>query len=166
VLAGDEALEQAVRERGFVTETRDSGASGTSCVRIVPEHPVDQRKPYLAFLMEAAVDQPAIAEVFRRIGEYMAVVYRETEHLLETGLEQRFLFGRFVKAAHCFDLMQEGAARREPALEFVAADSEMAYTPLMKELDADPAYTVAQFGQAIGAIYFGNLGVLATNGER
>jgi hypothetical protein len=62
-----------------------------------------------------------------------------------------------VKVARVFDLMQEGAARREPELEFVAADSNMAYTPLMRALDADPEYTVAQFGQAVGAVYFANL---------
>jgi hypothetical protein len=27
----------------------------------------------------------------------------------------------------------------------------------MRQLEADPEYTVAQFAQAIGAIYFGNL---------
>jgi hypothetical protein len=34
----------------------------------------------------------------------------------------------------------------------------MANTPLMKQLEADPEYTVAQFAQAVGAVYFGNLG--------
>ena len=61
----------------------------------------------------------------------------------------------------CFALMQEGAARRNPRVKFIAADSEMAYTPLMKALAADPDYTVAQFGQAIGAVYFGNMGLPA-----
>ncbi|MFW5698913.1 MAG: hypothetical protein ACOCYN_03580 [Planctomycetota bacterium] len=117
------------------------------------------RKPYLAWLMKRADSEPAVAEVFRIIGENMAVVYRETEHILRTGLTERFLFGRFVKSATTFRLMQEGAARREPELRFVVADSSMAYTPLMQELDRDPHYTVAQFGQAIGAVYFGNLGL-------
>jgi hypothetical protein len=147
----DLALE--IADRGFVVE--DGG------VKTVPEEPIDQRKPYLAFLMERAATDPEIAEVFRTIGEYMAVVFDETEHILRTGLDERFLFGRFVKMPACFALMQEGAARRNPRVHFVAADSEMAYTPLMQALAADPDYTVAQFGQAIGAVYFGNMGLPA-----
>ena len=145
-------LIEEIERRGFIVE------EGARLMRLVPESPVDQRKPYLAHLMELAETVDEAAEVFRTIGEYMAVVYAETEHLLETGLKQRFLFGRLVKSARCFELMREGASRRE-SVELVAADSEMAYTPLMKALDADPHYTVAQFGQAIGAIYFANLGL-------
>jgi len=147
----DLALE--ITDRGFVIE--DGG------LRTVPEAPIDRRKAYLAFLMERASTEPEIAEVFRTIGEYMAVVFDETEHILQTGLDERFLFGRFVKMPECFALMQEGAARRNPRVRFVAADSEMAYTPLMQALAADPEYTVAQFGQAIGAVYFGNMGLPA-----
>ncbi len=144
-------LVEEIERRGFVVE------EGARLMRRVPESPVDMRKPYLAYLMGLAETSEEVAEVFRTIGEYMAVVYAETEYLLGTGLRQRFLFGRFVKVARCFELIKEGAARRE-AVELIAADSEMAYTPLMKELDGDPHYTVAQFGQAVGAIYFGNLG--------
>jgi hypothetical protein len=32
----------------------------------------------------------------------------------------------------------------------------MANTPLMKQLDSHPEFTVAQFAQAIGAVYFAN----------
>lgn len=152
----------AFAEMGFVEEA--DGPKGT--LRHVPESPVDRRKPYLAHLMSLVDSDPEVAEVFRRIGEYMAVVYRESEYILQTGLTQRFLFGRFVKVARCFELMQEGASRRERDLEFVAADSNMAYTPLMKALDAEPDYTVAQFGQAIGAVYFGNLGLITAAGTR
>ena len=152
----------AFAEMGFVEEHQ--GHSGT--LRFVPESPVDRRKPYLAHLMSLLDAEPAVGEIFRRIGEYMAVVYRESEYILRTGLTRRFLFGRFVKVAICFELMQEGASRREPDLELVAADSNMAYTPLMKALDAEPEYTVAQFGQAIGAVYFGSMGLRAAIGAR
>ena len=145
-------LVREIAARGYVV---DEGS-----VRVVPESPVDQRKPYLAYLMERAESEAEVAEIFRIIGEYLAVVFDETEHILSTGLDQRFLFGRFVKIPLCFALMQEGAARRNPLVQFVAADSEMAYTPLMTALDADPNFTVAQFGQAIGAIYFGNMGLI------
>ncbi len=144
-------LAQEISSHGFVVE--EGG------LKVVPEEPVDQRKAYLAFLMERATSEPEIAELFRTIGEYMAVVFDETEHILRTGLDERFLFGRFVKMPECFALMQEGAARRNPGVTFIAADGEMAYTPLMKALAADPEYTVAQFGQAIGAVYFGNMGL-------
>jgi hypothetical protein len=35
-----------------------------------------------------------------------------------------------------------------------AADDTIAFTPLMLDLKSDPVHTVAQFGQAIGAVYF------------
>ena len=157
-------LQDGIVAEGFVVEKpapQEKGATGNgNPLRIVPESPVDQRKPYLAYLMALAKTDNTAAEIFRTIGEYMAVVYEETEHLLETGLTQRFLFGRFVKVARCFELICEGAATRAPDLSLIAADSSMAYTPLMRALDADPDYTVAQFGQAIGAVYFGNLGLI------
>ncbi|MFW5685926.1 MAG: hypothetical protein ACOC0O_04660 [Spirochaetota bacterium] len=157
IVQGDPELRDAVERSGFVAVT---GAESAECRRVVPETPNDLRKPYLAWLMERSASHAGLGEVFRTIGEYMAVVYEESEHLLGTGLTQRFLFGRFVKQAHVFELMQAGAERRSPELRFVAADSEMAYTPLMRELDTHPDYSVAQFGQAIGAIYFGNLGLI------
>ena len=146
-------LVREIEQAGFVAE------EGARLMRFVPESPVDKRKPYLAYLMDLAETVEEIAEVFRTIGEYLAVVYAETEYLLGTGIRQRFLFGRFVKIARCFELLQEGATRRD-SVELIAADSEMAYTPLMKELDSDSTYTVAQFGQAVGAIYFANSGRL------
>lgn len=150
-------LVKRIQAEGFVAEE----GTGESTIRIVPETPVDRRKSYLAHLFTLARTEPEAAEVFRRIGEYLGVVYRESERILGTGLRRRFLFGRFVKTAHVFDLLKEGAARREPELELVAADGEMAFTPLMRALDADPHYTVAQFGQSVGAIYFANLGLRA-----
>jgi len=63
------------------------------------------------------------------------------------------LFGRFVKHKRCFELMQEGANARNP-VTFVAGDGNLAFTPLMLDLKNDPAHTVAQFGQAVGAAYF------------
>lgn len=151
-----------IEELGFVRARENE--PGTE--RFVPESPKDQRKPYLAYLMDLADREEAVAVVFRFIGDAMAVVWRETEHILNTGLKDRYLFGRLVKVARCFELMQEGASRREPALRLVAADSEIAYTPLMAELAAHPEYTVAQFGQAVGAIYFGNLALVRRGHNR
>ena len=68
-------LAMEIENRGFVV------AQGG--IRVVPEGPIDQRKAYLAFLMEHAATDPEVAEVFRTIGEYMAVVFDETEHILQ-----------------------------------------------------------------------------------
>ena len=141
--------------RGFIRKEPDAHGE----MWYVPEAPDDMRKPFLAHLMDLALADDEVAGIFRRIGEYIAVVWQESEHILKTGIEKRFLFGRLVKVQRCFELMQEGAAERAPRLELIAADSEMACTPLMKQLAASDEYTVAQFGQAVGAIYFGNLGI-------
>ena len=103
--------------------------------------------------------QPVCQEIFREVGEYLAVTWRETGYILQPETPDRTLFGRFVKLPACFALMCEGAGRREPALRQYAADSGLANTLLMKQLDAHPDYTVAQFAQAVGAIYYGCLGL-------
>lgn len=124
---------------------------------IVPVQPVDRRKEALEFFMERAERDPDCQDIFREIGEAMAVVWRETDFILRPEAEERSLFGRLVKRPACFRLIQEGAARREPELRLLAADSSLANTPLMKQLDAHPDYTVAQFAQAVGAVYYGCL---------
>ena len=128
---------------------------------VVPTEPKDLRKPCLEFFMAKAAepDHPACAEIFRTIGEYLAVTWLETNYILHPETAERSLFGRLVKNNTCFRLMCEGAARREPALKQYAADTSLANTPLMQQLDRHPDYTVAQFAQAIGAIYFGCLGL-------
>lgn len=64
-----------------------------------------------------------------------------------------------VKEPACFRLLCEGAARREPELRLLAADGSLANTPLMRQLAARPDCTVAQFAQAVGAVYYGCLGL-------
>jgi hypothetical protein len=150
--ASKPALIDAASSEGYLSEVSD----GNVRITIVPESPKDMRKGYLAYLMKQAETEPLIANVFRDIGEFLALTWIETERILGTGLRTRFLFGRLVKSSLCFELMQEGARRRVPELTLIAADSGMAYTPLMKQLDASEDFTVAQFGQAIGAVYFAN----------
>ncbi len=48
---------------------------------------------------------------------------------------------------------------------FELADGGMANTVLMKQLEADEHYTVAQFAQAVGVIYFGNQGLIENSME-
>ena len=120
----------------------------------VRQSPNDMRKPLLEYLMRLAADgDPAAEEIFREIGEFLAVTTEETEWMLAPKSRARILFGRFVKHKRCFDLMQEGAAARND-VRFVAGDGTLAFTPVMLELKNDPMHTVAQFGQAVGAAYF------------
>ena len=153
-------LVDEIRKAGLIRAQGD----GDRVLEVVPESPQDMRKALLAHLMELTTREhdAATERVFREIGMFLAVVWQETEYILQTGINSRFLFGRLVKVSRCFELMCEGAAEREQQVELIVADGEMAFTPLMKALDAEPDYTVAQFGQAIGAVYFGNLGLLQT----
>lgn len=120
----------------------------------VRQTPNDMRKPLLEHLMRLASEGDAAAEeIFREIGEYLAVTFEESEWMLAPKSRERILFGRFVKHKRCFELMQEGASARNN-VQFVAGDGTLAFTPVMLELKNDPVHTVAQFGQAVGAAYF------------
>lgn len=129
---------------------------------VVPTEPKDMRKPCLEFFMKKAgePEHPVCADIFRQVGEYLAVTWEETDYILKPEAKERSLFGRLVKSPVCFQLMCEGAKGRVPELNQYAADGGLANTALMKQLDAHPDYTVAQFAQAVGAIYFGCLGLL------
>ena len=128
---------------------------------IVPVAPKDMRKSALEFFMKKAAEGHSVcSRIFREIGTYLAVTWQETEYFLHPEAKERSLFGRLVKVPACFALMNEGARERVPSLNQYAADSSLANTDLMKQLDAHPDYTVAQFAQAVGAIYFGCLGLL------
>jgi hypothetical protein len=126
---------------------------------IVPTEPVDLRKPFLQHLMDLAskAEDQSCAQIFIDIGKFLAVTWAESELIMNPKVKSRVLFGRLVKNQRCFDLMKQGANELYPDLVFEVADGSIANTPLMRQLEADPEYTVAQFAQAIGAIYFGNL---------
>lgn len=122
---------------------------------VIPTAPEDLRKPCLERLMElAAAGDGDAEEVFCRIGEHLALAVGEMDFLLSPGPRERFLFGRFVKSEACFRLLCEGFARRAPEHRLVAADENLACTPLMRQLARRQDVTVAQFGQAVGALYF------------
>ena len=65
----------------------------------------------------------------------------------------RYLFGRVVKEPAGCRLLQEGCREGVPERVLEAADEELSVTPLMQALAAK-GVTVAQFGQAIGAMYY------------
>lgn len=123
---------------------------------LVPTEPADLRKPCLEHLMNLAAEGNEDAcEVFRTVGENLAHMSLEIDYALRPENNVRWLFGRFVKNPRCFELIQEGCRRLMPQLELRAADDDMAVTPLMRQLAAWEGVTVAQFAQAIGAIYYG-----------
>ena len=116
--------------------------------------PAEKRKPCLAHLMtQAAQGNAAAQEVFRRVGRHIGQINREMAPLLLPRTNVRYLFGRFVKEPACFRLLQEGCREIVPELVLEAADEELSVTPLMQALAAK-GVTVAQFGQAIGAMYY------------
>ena len=117
--------------------------------------PRDLRKPCLEQLMRsAAKGDEAAREIFRRIGGNLARMTREMEYLLDTGSKSRYIFGRFVKEPACFELIREGFKELLPDMELQAADDSLALTTLMEQLAGRGDVTVAQFAQAVSAIYF------------
>ena len=149
--AREQELMDEVMEKGIFAMSKD--------VLAVPTAPKDMRKPALEFFMKKAAEgsSEVCRQIFREIGTFLAVTWQETEYILHPEAKERSLFGRLVKVPACYDLINEGAQARAPQLVQYAADSSLANTDLMKQLDAHPDYTVAQFAQAVGALYFGCL---------
>ena len=141
-------LYEEMFEKGFIIEHDGS--------LYVPTEPVDLRKPFLEHIMSLPERErcPVCDRIFKKIGEYLAVVWLETEKILSPRTKERVLFGRLVKNKTCFKLMQQGARKVAPEMVLSVADADMANTRLMKQLKTHPDYTVAQFAQAVGAIYF------------
>lgn len=116
--------------------------------------PPEMRKSCLAYLMEqAAAGNGAAQSVFRQIGRGVGQISREMRYLMRPRTDVRYLFGRFVKHPACFRLLQQGCREIVPDLRLEAADEDLTCTPLMRQLPAHNV-TVAQFGQAIGAMYY------------
>ena len=139
-----------VREYGF---TEERGA-----VLSIITAPEDMRKPCLEHIMNAATyGDEAACEIFRRVGANLAQLTKEMEYLLDTGTDRRFLFGRFVKNESCFRLIREGFAEVMPEVSLIAADEGLARSGLMRQLAAREDVTVAQFAQAVSAIYYSRM---------
>ena len=120
--------------------------------------PEDMRKPCLEHIMNAAADgDKAACEIFRRVGANLAQLTSEIEYLLDTGTDRRFLFGRFVTDESCFRLIQAGFAEVMPGVSLIAADDSLARSGLMRQLAARDDVTVAQFAQAVSAIYYSRM---------
>lgn len=147
-------LFRELQDLGFAVERKVGASTGW----YVPTEPVDRRKAFLEHMMtlpDREKDETN-RKIWREIGEAVAVTLLETKRILEPGSDERFLFGRMVKNRGCFDLMVEGGRRIKSDISLVVAGTGMANTPLMKQLERHPEFTVAQFAQAIGAVYFAN----------
>ncbi len=117
-------------------------------------HPEDLRKPCLAHLMQMADNgNPVAQEVFRQIGRNLGIICREADDLLHPVSRRRFLYGRFVRSETCFRFIQEGCSETAPSFMLVVPDENLACSPLMRQLADRTGTSIAQFGQAIGAIY-------------
>ncbi|HET6450984.1 MAG TPA: hypothetical protein VFI08_06715 [Spirochaetia bacterium] len=147
-------LLRELEQRGFIERRSGSGAEGW----YVPTEPWDKRKPFLEHMMGLPdrEDDEVNRDIWREVGKSLAVTLVETRRILRTGTDVRYLFGRLVKDARCFQLIEEGARSVDPGIRLVVAGTGMANTPLMKQLEARPGVTVAQFAQAVGAVYFAN----------
>ena len=124
----------------------------------IQTRPVDRRKECLEHLMKKAEEGDAEAcAVFYEIGYNLGQISREISFLLHPDTKRRYLYGRFVKHLICFRLMQQGCRDSMPELDLLPADDTLACSPLMLQLAARADVTVAQFGQAVGALYLGAL---------
>ncbi|HHW00257.1 MAG TPA: hypothetical protein GXX36_11960 [Clostridiaceae bacterium] len=148
-------LYQELFNKGFVIEKEVDGHTGY----YVPTEPEDMRKPFLKHMMDLVEreNDEANKRIWKDIGAFLAVTWIETEEILNPGTARRVLFGGLVANKRCFELIKEGANEIREGIVLDVADSGMANTSLMKQLKANPEYTVAQFAQAVGAVYFGNL---------
>ena len=105
-------------------------------------------------MQRAEEGAPPACQIFLGIGANLAVTAREMEYLLHPGVKLCFLFGRFVKRPGVFRLLDEGFRGCVGDRLLIPSDENLAMTPLMQALAERPDVTVAQFGQAVGAIYF------------
>jgi hypothetical protein len=148
-LAKNRKQYDALIQNGFISDS-----NGEILVNLEPK---DMRKPLLEHLMRLAENgDPDMEEVFIEIGRSLGITCRETGRILSPACADRVLYGRLVKMPHCFELIQRGAAEIDGTIRLSVADEQSAFSPLMKQLKDDPRWTVAQFAQSVGALYFSN----------
>lgn len=121
----------------------------------IPREPEDMRKSALEFISEKACsgESPFCGEMFLKIGEYLGVTFEETDFILRSVPRRRFLMGRLVKRRENFELIRQGCRQRYPEAIPETADEDMANSSLMGQLEELTDYSVAQFAQAVGAMY-------------
>lgn len=147
-------LYQQLIELGFIVSHEAEGNK----ILTVPTDPIDMRKPFLEHIMKLTSEKQSSEcdQIFIDIGIFLAATWLEIEEILIPKVKDRYLFGRLVKNPRCFSLISKGFNTVIPGVDLFVADESLANTPLMHQLKEDDFYTVAQFAQAVGAIYFGN----------
>lgn len=122
----------------------------------VMDSPIDRRKECLQHLMDEAENGNLdAAEVFIEIGRNFGHCMNEMEYLYGISVENRYLFGRFLRSQKCVSCLKEGCRQTNSRINIIAVDENFGTSSLMKDLEQKFNQTVAHFGQAIGAIYFG-----------
>ena len=148
--SGDGSLYHELLEKGFIEEGKDG-------VFVVLE-PKDMRKPLLEFLMgRCEAGDSEMESVFLEVGRSTGITFCETEHILSPKTKERIMYGRLVKTPRCFELIRKGAGQVDASLQLSVADDQSAFSDLMRQLRAHHVYSVAQFAQSVGALYYGNL---------
>lgn len=147
-------LYQRLIEAGFIIEGELDGKKAL----LVPSGKEDLRKPFLSYIMELTESAEYLEcdQIFSDIGRFLAETSLEVEIILQPKTKDRFLFGRLVKEPRCFSLMQKTYRQHIPEGDLRVADSSLANSSLMKQLEQSDSYTVAQFAQAVGALYYAN----------
>jgi len=141
-------------EKEYVIEQIVDGQPGY----YVPTEPKDQRKAFLEHMMSLPEreNDETNSKIWRNIGVSLAITYLETNKIIKLGTPNLMVFGRLVKNSRCFELIKEGVKSVSDDISLEVADASLANTFLMKQLENNAHYTVAQFAQAIGAVYYAN----------
>ena len=131
------SLFQELIDKKFVTIKEIDGQLGY----YVLMEPNDMRKPFLEHMMALPKrEQDEVCDrIWREIGEFIAVTWLETEKILKPMIKTRILFGRLVKDKRCVELIKEGAKKIKKDIQLLVADSEMANTFLMRQLEKKSA---------------------------
>lgn len=147
-LASDGALYRAMLQQGMIAEGKDGV--------FVVLSPKDMRKPLLEFLMQRCeAGDPVMEQVFLTLGYALGITFKETQWVLGPRTNERILYGRMVKSPRCFELLRQGALQAAPEQVLSVAGEQSACSALMVQLQQHSTFTVAQFAQTVGAIYYG-----------
>ena len=88
------------------------------------------------------------------MGLHLGKLCREVDFLMKPGACDRFLYGRLVQEPCCLALLQKGCCIAAPEIRLIAPDESTAATGVMRQIKNFPRASVAQFAQAVGAIYY------------
>ncbi len=153
-LEKEPSLYKAFRKKGFLEVIeKDTGVLSLE----IPSSPRDVRREFFAYLVSLIDEHEVVRQSFKEMGKYLGVVCLETQQWLPMLPRKRILTGGLVSDPRCYELILQGAKEVCNEIEFDVLDFRLANSPLMKQLKAMEGISVAQFAQAVGAIYWSNL---------